>query len=86
MRFLEKLYKISQGTDPTGEYRADERDVFSLSRMFGCSEFEIFRISALNWDIEMSRVAEDFKDYLLFCEVPFYVKAWACNKNAWGTA
>jgi hypothetical protein len=81
MKLLKGFFRKPE-TGPGEKYKADEGDIFTLSRRLGCSEFEIFRISAEKCNIAMSRVIADFRTYILFSEVPFYVRAWVRSMRA----
>ncbi|GBE03062.1 hypothetical protein BMS3Bbin06_01630 [bacterium BMS3Bbin06] len=49
-------------------------DMVDASRKMDCSEFEIFRKAGERWNFSNGKVKEDFKRYLWFGELPFYVK------------
>ena len=52
-----------------------EADVIKIiSRSLNCSEFNIFEFSAENWNISEGRIKHDFKDYMFYNSVPYYVR------------
>jgi hypothetical protein len=52
---------------------SDYEILMNLSRIMGCSEFDIFGEAAKMWNLSADRVQEDFKSYLLADEIPHYV-------------
>lgn len=48
--------------------------LFELARRLNCSEFDIFQTSGQKWSIPDKRVKRDFKRYLHYGEIPFYVR------------
>ncbi len=52
----------------------DQEYISKMARKRGCSEFDIFYLSAEEWHISKKRIEYDFKEYLLYEYVPYYVK------------
>ena len=45
-----------------------------MARKANVSEYKIFHHAAKTWHISTSRIDEDFKQYLLYDDPPYYVK------------
>jgi len=54
--------------------RSDVDLLFDCARIFDCSEYDIFHKSGEKWGFSDDRIEEDFRDYLLQNELPYYVK------------
>ncbi len=54
--------------------KAEPDRVFYLARSRRCSEYDIFTTAARKWDVSRGRIDEDFRKYLLYEEIPFYVR------------
>ncbi|OQY58244.1 MAG: hypothetical protein B6245_12800 [Desulfobacteraceae bacterium 4572_88] len=55
-------------------YISDEEYLAGMARKRGGSEYDIFHISAKEWCIPAGRIDEDFKEYLVHGDLPYYVK------------
>ncbi len=64
LRFLFKKIKLQSPYD----------DLIDASRNENCSEYEIFKRAAKEWDFTEGKTREDFKRYLWYGEIPRYVK------------
>ncbi|QTA84023.1 hypothetical protein [Desulfonema magnum] len=53
---------------------SDHAYISKMAKKRGCSEFDIFFLSAEEWHISKKRIECDFKEYLLYENVPYYVK------------
>jgi len=54
--------------------KCDAEKLFELSRLLRKSEYDLFFIASRSWNLPEPRVRGDFKRYLLFEEIPFYVR------------
>ncbi len=61
--------------------RTDTEKLFDLARSFNCSEFEIFRRAAKDWNFSDTKVEEDFKRYLSTESIPYYVRQYLKGKE-----
>jgi hypothetical protein len=66
MLIIEKKFRKQEKTDA--------EKIFDLSRHLNCSEFDIFEVTGRNWNITEERIKEDFKSYVNYGEIPFYVR------------
>lgn len=85
---IKYLYTIlyilaSRLKDRLGERReaTSGEKLFAISRDLGCSEFDIFCEAADRWNLALDRIPQDFKRYLWFSELPFYVTDWLRNNK-----
>lgn len=54
--------------------KTDVEKLFDAARQYDCSEFDIFTKTGIKWNIPEKRVKEDFKNYLLYGDIPFYIR------------
>lgn len=54
--------------------KTDSEKLFDIARYMNCSEFDIFEMTGRRWNIPEKRREEDFREYLLYSEIPFYVR------------
>lgn len=64
-----------------GMKRSDDDLLFDCARGLGCSEYDIFCKSGEKWNFSDSKIQEDFRNYLLRNELPFYVRDFLKNKS-----
>jgi hypothetical protein len=57
-----------------GRELTEEEMLFVLARSTETSEFDHFRLAAVNWNISIKRVEADFNRYLLQSTLPHYVR------------
>ncbi len=55
-------------------YVSDEEYLAGMAKKRGRSEYDLFHISAKEWHIQVGRIDEDFKKYLVNGDLPYYVK------------
>lgn len=54
--------------------KTDEDSIFDMARSLGCSEYDIFIMTGRKWNVSEERIGDDFRKYLLYTEIPFYVR------------
>ncbi len=57
-----------------GRELTEEEMLFVLARSTQTSEFDQFRLAAVDWNISIKRVEADFNRYLLQSTLPHYVR------------
>lgn len=57
-----------------GRELTEEEMLFVLARSTETSEFDHFRLAAVDWNISIKRVEADFNRYLLQSTLPHYVR------------
>ena len=48
--------------------------LYKIARITGKSEYDVFIKSAEEWPITREKIDEDFKAYLMYQSVPYYVR------------
>ncbi|UCG78784.1 MAG: hypothetical protein JSV21_02820 [Nitrospirota bacterium] len=56
--------------------RVDQEIIFDKAREMGCSEFDIFKMAAKDWNFSDLKVEEDFRAYIRTNELPHYVSSY----------
>ncbi len=51
----------------------DDVDFSTTKSLIESGVFHIFLLAGKKWDIEVSQITEDFRDYVVFHEIPSYV-------------
>jgi hypothetical protein len=69
-RLLFHWNKTSESDTP----KTMEDYLYKIARVTGKSEYDIFLKSAEEWPISRRKIEEDFKDYLIYQFVPYYVR------------
>lgn len=54
-------------------YIEQERDSRSVEAMIDNGVFHIFLLAGKKWDISLDQITEDFKNFVVFHEIPSYV-------------
>lgn len=67
-RYLKERYGME---DPVEEI------LMRLAVSMGCSVYFIFCLSGKEWNLPEERILYDFKEYLLFHRIPYYVRHFA---------
>lgn len=65
--------------------KSDEDLLFDRARSVGCSEYDIFVQSGKKWNFSDMKIEDDFKNYLLRNELPFYVRDFLHDRGSEGT-
>jgi len=66
MRYLEKR-------SASGRSLSDEEYLSRMAKKRGCSEYDVFCLSAEEWCVSEIKVERDFKEYLVNAYLPYYV-------------
>lgn len=53
---------------------SDAESLWRLARKRECSEYDIFGESTGNWMVPRTKIEEDFKEYLISGDIPYYVR------------
>lgn len=61
--------------------KKDYEKIFESARNLGCSEYDIFQLSARFWNIPKGRAEIDFTGYLFSSEIPYYVRDFLRNRR-----
>jgi hypothetical protein len=73
MNYLDRRYARTQPF-------TDDEILWKMARIRGCSEYDIFKISAKQWHLNQDMVDDDFKKYLIDEQMPHYVRDYV-RKN-----
>jgi hypothetical protein len=71
--YLYILWRLEKWQLKRREFTDSER-LAILARNRGCSEYDIFLLSAKQWSVTEKKVYEDFKDYVTKGDMPFYAR------------
>ena len=52
----------------------DEDYIAIMARQSESSEYNIFHIAAKDWNVSKEKVEQDFRDYLLRSQLPYYIR------------
>ena len=68
LSFLERRYGTPKGPVTDSDF------IWKMARDRECSEYQIFHIAGEEWRTHKDTIEEDFKNYVLRDQMPFYVR------------
>jgi hypothetical protein len=71
--YLYILWRLEKWQLKRWKYTDSDR-LAILARSRGCSEYDIFILSARHWSVTEKKVYEDFKDYVTKGDMPYYAR------------
>ena len=71
---LPALFVFSYFVDKREYGKADEERIYEIAKFNRCSEYHVFTVAGVNWNIAKAKIEYDFDLYLNNGAVPFYVR------------
>jgi hypothetical protein len=54
----------------------EEEKLAFVAEKLNCSTYKVFCVSGARWNIESERIECDFKEYLQYLSIPYYVRGF----------